>query len=159
MRELSKILYPILAALLFVACAGTEPQPEPVTIHIDMAEYSFEPAAIQLQVGQQATLELANNGQLDHEILIGRDVLRVNNRPAGYQTDFFETAGLQPEVSENAEVEQEEGGLAIIAAPGETITLTFPVTGEMAGQWEIGCFEQEGVHYDAGMKGTLTVQE
>jgi uncharacterized cupredoxin-like copper-binding protein len=28
----------------------------------------------------------------------------------------------------------------------------------MVGEWEIGCFEQEGVHYDAGMHGPLTIQ-
>jgi uncharacterized cupredoxin-like copper-binding protein len=27
----------------------------------------------------------------------------------------------------------------------------------MVGEWEMGCFEQDGVHYDAGMKGTLVV--
>jgi uncharacterized cupredoxin-like copper-binding protein len=27
----------------------------------------------------------------------------------------------------------------------------------MVGEWEIGCFSQDGVHYDAGMKGTFVV--
>jgi uncharacterized cupredoxin-like copper-binding protein len=35
--------------------------------------------------------------------------------------------------------------------------LTFNVTEGMVGDWEMGCFEQDGVHYDAGMKGPVTV--
>jgi hypothetical protein len=29
----------------------------------------------------------------------------------------------------------------------------------MLGIWEIGCFEQDGVHYTSGMKGTLIVRQ
>jgi hypothetical protein len=29
----------------------------------------------------------------------------------------------------------------------------------MVGEGEMGCFSQEGVHFDAGMKGTVTVSQ
>jgi hypothetical protein len=29
----------------------------------------------------------------------------------------------------------------------------------VVGEWEMGCFEDDGAHYDDGMKGTLTVVE
>lgn len=35
--------------------------------------------------------------------------------------------------------------------------ITFTVTEAMLGDWEIGCFELDGVHYTSGMTGTLTV--
>ena len=36
-------------------------------------------------------------------------------------------------------------------------TISFTVTEEMVGTWEIGCFELNGVHYDSGMLGTLVI--
>jgi hypothetical protein len=35
--------------------------------------------------------------------------------------------------------------------------VTFTVTEEMVGEWEIGCFLLEGVHYDSGMVGKFIV--
>ena len=35
--------------------------------------------------------------------------------------------------------------------------ISFTVTEAMLGEWEIGCFELDGVHYTSGMVGTLTV--
>ena len=37
-------------------------------------------------------------------------------------------------------------------------TLTFTVTEDMVGEWEIGCFEEDGLHYDDGMKGKLVIK-
>jgi uncharacterized cupredoxin-like copper-binding protein len=150
-----------VTAMVISACGGGSSQLEPVTIRIDMKEYTFEPANIELKVGQQATFELTNSGQLQHEIMFGRQVMDVNNRPAGYEVDMFMTAGVTPEVvqAEAPEPEEEEhAGFMVILPPGGTASISFPVTEAMAGEWEIGCFEQDGVHYDAGMKGTLVVQ-
>jgi uncharacterized cupredoxin-like copper-binding protein len=163
LKGLDNILCLALAAIFLAACGGRAPQGEPVTVHIEMTEYAFSPASITLEVGQQATFELANTGQLQHELLIGREVLEEDNRPAGYRTDLFESAGVTPEVTvsappEETGAEHEEHGFVVVVPANATATLTFPVTAEMAGEWEIGCFEQEGVHYDAGMVGTLTVQ-
>ncbi len=49
-------------------------------------------------------------------------------------------------------------GFTVIVKPGEKASLKFTASKDAAGEWEIGCFEQEGVHYDAGMKGKLTVK-
>jgi uncharacterized cupredoxin-like copper-binding protein len=150
-----------VTATIISACGGGTPQLEPVTIQIEMKEYTFEPANIELKVGQQATFELTNSGQLQHEIMVGRQVMQVNNRPAGYEVDMFETAGVTP-VVEQAEApepeEEEQAGFMVILPPGGTASMSFPVTEAMAGEWEIGCFEQDGVHYGAGMEGTLVVQ-
>jgi uncharacterized cupredoxin-like copper-binding protein len=155
------ILFLALAALGLAACGGAAPQLEPVNVNIVMTEYAFQPANIELKVGQQATFELVNNGQLQHEILIGRTVLKENNRPVGYEVDLFETAGVEPVVSVSAQPEaegEEEHGFVVIVPIGATAAMTFPVTEAMVGEWEIGCFEQDGVHYDAGMKGILSVK-
>jgi uncharacterized cupredoxin-like copper-binding protein len=149
--------------LSFAAC-GRAATPQPVTMTVEMTEYAFTPNNLELKVGQQVTLELVNNGQLQHEIMFGREVMRVNNRPAGYQVDLFETGGVEPEVNiieegqmtEGEEEEEHAGFMAILGAGGRG-TMTFTVTGDMVGDWEMGCFEQEGVHYDAGMHGPVTI--
>ncbi len=162
MRTWIVITFVSALALLLVACGGGA-TPEPVTYEIVMIEYSFTPAALELKVGQQVTLNLVNNGQLQHEIMFGREVMMMNNRPAGYQTDMFEAGGVTPEVHQEMmpmeEEEEEEahvGFMVVLPVVGKA-TLTFTVTDSMVGEWEMGCFEQDGVHYDSGMKGTVTV--
>ena len=48
-------------------------------------------------------------------------------------------------------------GFGVSVAVGETIEVTFTVTADMAGDWEIGCFEDDGAHWDEGMKGKHNV--
>jgi hypothetical protein len=52
-----------------------------------------------------------------------------------------------------------EGVMVIMEGnQAETVaTVTFMVTEDMVGDWEIGCFTDNGTHYDQGMKGTLVV--
>jgi len=119
------------------------------------------------------TLDLVNIGVLQHELMIGRDVEMDAGKPSRYHEDMFEIAGIEPEVnvkssmgmepdhSEDNEVGHGDGdheGFMVVLPPGEdTATITFTVTDEMMGEWEIGCFELDGVHYNAGMVGSLKV--
>ncbi len=149
----------ILAILTLSACATQKA--EPVSISIDMSEYAYNPETIQIQVGQEVTFEMSNNGVLVHELMIGNQVKMVDNRPSGYQQDFFEAAGVEPRVT-GGEVEEgghghHEGFMVTLPESGGEASMTFVVTEEMVGEWEMGCFEQEGVHYTAGMKGKLVV--
>ncbi len=150
-----------VTVLILAACGGGGASAEPVSIDIEMNEYTFTPERLELKVGQEVTLNLINTGQLQHEIMFGRDVVKVNNRPAGYEVDMFESAGVEPEVTqvgepEHEEMEMHEGFMVALPVEG-TATMKFTVTEEMLGEWEMGCFEQEGVHYDAGMIGSVNV--
>jgi hypothetical protein len=84
---------------------------------IEMTEYSFTPAdlefrvgqevtLLEFRVGQEVTLHLTNTGELEHEIMFGRDVMMTNGRPNGYTVDMFESAGVEPVVT----VEKSESG-------------------------------------------------
>ena len=83
-------------ALILAACAGGIP--EAVSYDIDMAEYSYFPEKLNFKVGQEVTLNLSNSGQLQHEVMFGREMMKMDNRPAGYMVDMFESAGVEPEV-------------------------------------------------------------
>jgi uncharacterized cupredoxin-like copper-binding protein len=123
-----------------------------------MTEYAYSPENLNLKVGQEVTLNLINSGQLQHEIMFGREVMKMDNRPAGYRVDMFEASGVEPEVHQEGEPEPEQDEEMnegfIVALP---IDGTGTVTEDMVGAWEMGCFEQDGVHYDAGMIGFVTV--
>lgn len=156
------VLFVGLIAVLLAACGGSTPQE--VTYDINMTEYAFAPENLEFKVGQEVTLNLINSGQLVHEIMFGRQVMKMDNRPAGYMEDMFEVGGVEPEVhmEEEAEHEHEEEmheGFMVVIPENGTGTMKFTVTKEMLGEWEMGCFEQDGVHYDAGMKGRVTVTE
>jgi len=169
--RLARMLVLMIAGLLLAACAGATPPP-PVTITLDMSEFAFDPETIEVKVGQPVTIEMVNNGSLEHELMIGRDVVMADGRPNGFEHDLFAEAGIEPNLvggmmemeEEDAHTEEEEGHMHegfMVALPntGDKATLSFTVTEEMLGEWEMGCFEQDGVHYDAGMKGTFTVTE
>jgi len=162
MRKYSYYLMFVFVALLFTSCG--QKTPEPVTYTIEMTEYAFTPSTIEAQVGQQVTLNLVNKGSLEHEIMFGRDVMMMDGHPNGYQHDMFEEAGVEPEVMmmegmEEGEHEEEGhmGFMVPLPKTGDQATMTFTVTKDMAGEWEIGCFELEGVHYQSGMVGKFIV--
>jgi plastocyanin len=167
---ISLILLLILAVLIS-ACAGSTPEPvaqlEPVSYTVEMTEYAFSPERIEVKVGQEVTLELVNLGLISHELMIGQEVARSNNRPNGFHKDLFEKAHVEPMIMGGATAgghasdghgEDHSGSfMVVLPETGDQASMTFTVTEDMVGEWELGCFEQDGVHYDAGMKGTLVV--
>lgn len=155
--------------LFLAACTGQKSTPEPVKYTIEMSEYAYSPSEIQAKVGQEVTIELVNKGVLQHELMIGRDVKMHDNRPNGFEQDMFEIANVEPNVMGamqgdmdmgSEEMHDEHTGFMVSVPVGtENAMITFTATKDMVGEWEIGCFEQDGVHYDAGMKGKLVISE
>lgn len=156
-----KRFLPVFALILFavslVAC-GAKPEAKPVQQTIEMSEYAYTPSEVNLRVGDQVTLKLVNKGALEHEIMIGREMVTENGRPNGYESDMFTTAGVEPMVSggEMSHSHEHEGHMVVVA-PGKEATMAFTVTDKMVGEWEMGCFLLSGVHYDSGMKGKVVV--
>ncbi len=145
MRKLFEPIVLGVVALVLAACGGGTP--EPVSYEIYMTEYAYSPENLNLKVGQEVTLNLINSCQLQHEIMFGREVMKMDNRPAGYRVDMFEASGVAPEVHQEGEPEPEQDEEMnegfIVALP---IDGTGTVTEDMVVAWEMGCFEQDGVH-------------
>lgn len=187
MRKIGWITLLAAIALVLAAC-GSQAPPEPLELTIDMTEYAFEPADLEFQVGQEVTLHLTNSGALEHEIMFGREVMMTDGRPSGYMVDMFESAGEEPEVTvemvEEEHTEGEEhteedehtegdehsegdehtedeahGFMVMVPASHDVYTMSFSVTEDMVGEWEVGCFLLDGVHYESGMVGSLMVKE
>lgn len=151
----------ILGTILVSACQKATPEPVHYTIH--MTEYAYDPSTIDAKVGQQVTIDLVNDGKISHEILFGRDVRITDGHPDNYNTDMFKAAGVVPTITGSSEEPPQPGEVPYngyevhLAKPGDKATISFQVTQDMVGDWEMGCFELDGVHYTSGMKGTFTV--
>lgn len=50
-------------------------------------------------------------------------------------------------------------GVMVVREPAQTARVTFTVTEASIGEWEYGCFEDDGAHWDDGMKGIIIVEE
>jgi uncharacterized cupredoxin-like copper-binding protein len=129
-----------------------------------MTEFAFSPATIEVQVGKPVTLEVTNLGALEHEIMFGQQTKMMDNQPNGYVTEMFSHADVEPEITmgmgmmEGETDDDHSGVMVVLAKTGDKATINFTPTEDMVGEWEIGCFVQEGTHYSAGMKGKLIVK-
>lgn len=63
------------------------------------------------------------------------------------------------EEDEEHEDEMEDMGVMVVRKPTETANITFTLTEASVGEWEYGCFEEDGTHWDDGMRGTIVVEE
>lgn len=158
--------------IAMLALSGCSSIPESVEITVVMSEFAYEPVDIELKVGQEVTIKFINNGVQEHEFMVGHDVDDHDGFPNGFEEDFFETGGVEPMVMggmddmdmDDDHEEEEDGhddshaGFMVMVPEGDaSYSIQFTVTEEMLGEWEIGCFLQEGSHYDEGMYGNLTV--
>lgn len=59
----------------------------------------------------------------------------------------------------HADMEMAEGhrGAMVMLAPGAEATLVLTVPPGKEGVWVFGCFQEEGLHFDAGMRGQILV--
>lgn len=173
-----------LLALVIAACGtGGEALADGDEVTITMSEFEFEPSELRLTPGTTVTIRLENIGKKDHEFMVGQEVHIEDGAPHGFESDFFATVDnvtVEPADALETSMEgmdmgeesmtsttmggmegegMEEMGVMVVRAPAETATITFTVTEASVGEWEIGCFEEDGAHWDDGMQGTIIVEE
>ena len=119
---------------------GQTGDPEKVTrtITVDMSdEMKFEPAAINVKVGETLRILAKNSGEVLHELVIGR------------KADLMEHAKMMEKFPN---MEHSEPYMAH-ADEGQTAEIVW--TFSKPGTFEYGCLIPG--HYDSGMKGVITV--
>lgn len=156
---------------------------------IVMSEYEFSPSEIRLTPGTTVTIVLTNEGDKDHEFMAGHEVSLEDGIPHGFHSDFFDTVedlSIDPpdaletsmegmdmgsettmgDMGSDTTMGDMEGnedhmdmGVMVVREPAETATITFTVTEASVGEWDFGCFEEDGAHWDDGMRGTIVVEE
>lgn len=55
-------------------------------------------------------------------------------------------------------MEDLHAGNMIMANPGSEVVIEFTVPEDKVGTWVFGCFQEDGLHFDAGMQGYLIVE-
>jgi uncharacterized cupredoxin-like copper-binding protein len=121
-------------AFLLSACSGGAS----TEISADMTDFQFSPTEWTVPAGEEITIELTNDGSVEHEFVILQSGVTISDETALPETEEELLADF---VYWEDEVE-----------PGETKTATF--TAPPAGEYQVIC-AIEG-HFDAGMEGTLT---
>ncbi len=74
------IWLPVSIMLLLTACKHEE---KPSTIHIVTGEFFFKPETIELKAGQEVKIELVNDGNIEHEFMVGRGVKMAEDEAHG----------------------------------------------------------------------------
>ena len=173
---MKKTIFAVAILSLLLAACGSSATPEPVEISIEMSDFAFSPDVVDLKVGQVVTINLTNVGALEHELMIGREIVYADGLPVAYALDYFD--GIEPVVefdehSDDMDMEHEDSGedhddeaeehgdhqgFMVALEPGQEASITFTVTESMLGEWEVGCLYGDGsFHYTAGMVGSLTI--
>ncbi|QNK75001.1 cupredoxin family protein [Variovorax sp. PAMC28562] len=108
------------------------------TINVDMADnMRFTPADISVKQGETVRFVIRNSGQIKHELVLGTEKeLREHSEV----------------MKKNPEMEHADANM-ITLAPGKSGEIVWQFT--KAGEVDFACL-QPG-HYDAGMKGAVTV--
>ncbi len=147
------VLLGVVAVVVLLGPAAAAPKQR---VTITLTEFKFTPASVTLQAGVPAVITLVNKGTVKHEFM-------VYTRPARAVEEWDEYAMANTYFQGIDEVEVEfakQGAVAgtnlfeVEVQPNRTATLSFTPTKK--GTFEMGC-HVEG-HYEAGMKGTLTVK-
>lgn len=180
------ILFSAIAgfALILAACGGAQGATPDASGALNIVQedseegMNFSPDAIVLTAGQKVRLVIENSGAKNHEFMIGRTVMYAESgAPDGFEEDFFmaiaDQVNAQPAmgamVMMNGEVmsgmdmgmEEEMGdhmGWMLVSPTGSGQSVVeFTVPESAVGEWEMGCFEDDGTHYDDGMRGKVIV--
>ena len=129
--------YLVVAAIVLgltmalAACGGSGPS---TNLRVDMVEFMFDPTSLTVPAGQEITIELHNNGAIEHDFIIMKFGAQVGD-------DFGDED--RPNVYWEAKLQ-----------PGTSSTYTFTAPSQ-PGEYQIVC----GIpgHYIAGMSATLKV--
>ena len=78
----------LAAAVVAVACGGGAATPgDDGVLTIVQEDFKFTPNTIELKAGQKVRLVLRNDGDKDHEFMIGRNVISPEGFPNGFEHD------------------------------------------------------------------------
>ncbi|WP_370327605.1 plastocyanin/azurin family copper-binding protein [Euzebya sp.] len=112
------------------------------TIEIEADDdFTFDPAEVEVEAGETVTFSVTNVGQLEHDFTLGDAETQQAHEEEMAEMDDMDHGAAEPN--------------ALTIPPGETVETTWTFT--QPGEILIGCHVPG--HYDAGMRGTVTIAE
>ena len=136
----SRLCLVIGLGLVAVACSSLPASAPATTLAVEVNEFAYAPAALEVPAGQPVELVLTNSGTLEHDFSIV-EIPLVNGASSN--------GGMDHEMGAT----EAQPDLHVAAAAGQSATLKF--TPSKSGTYEFIC-TVEG-HKEAGMVGTLVV--
>lgn len=134
-----RVLAAAVAVAVAVGLAACSSGGGPRHIAVTMSDtMQFDPASITVTQGETVVFDVKNAGEIAHEFFIGDAAAQAEHEAEMKKMDAM---GHDHPMGVNV-----DGGRS------ESLTVSFPT----ARTYEIGCHEHG--HWDAGMRGTLTVQ-
>lgn len=136
-----------------------------------LEDFKFSIDDIVHEVGQKVRIVLTNKSvNEDHMLMIGNGVVRPEGFADGYMEELFEgvevgvigpakrVMGGEAVLTREGEVATEENrGFMVLLEPSAEPTIIEFIVPKKVGEWEFGCFEDEGEHYETGMHGKLSI--
>jgi uncharacterized cupredoxin-like copper-binding protein len=125
----------LLTAFLLAACGAGGGLIPAASLKVDMVEFMFEPKNLTVAAGEEISLELSNNGAVEHNFVILKKGVTAEG-------NFEHDANLESILFEAK------------LGPGQTDTFTFTIP--EAGEYQVICSIPG--HLAAGMAGKLIVK-
>ncbi len=149
-------IFGVAALVLFLALGGAAWGASEQRVTVTMTEMRFAPAKVTLKAGTTVEIKLVNKGKVKHEFMV------YTTPKAGLAGEELEEWAEDNSYFKGLAVKVEGGGIEVAGrdifeielAAGKSVEVKF--TPKKTGTFEIGC-HVEG-HYEAGMKGSLTVK-
>ena len=119
--------------------------------------------------------------------MLGRNVRIVDGEPSGFEVDFFESLeptvvpmDAAMNMGDMADGDMADGDMAdgdmadgdmadgdaahaghtgfmVVREPSQEARVTVTIPADASGEWEFGCFQENGAHWDDGMRGKLII--
>jgi len=133
-------------------------------VQINMSEMQFgnpqgeKNPTFKLPAGKTVGIHIHNEGQITHEVAIGR---KVKTTAEGFEFEQSLTELVPMDLffyygAVKAEVEGATFGEIEVDAGVRDVWLRFAVPQELKGEWELACFVKD--HYEAGMKAKIVFE-
>lgn len=148
----------LLVAIVFVGAmtVGTLAAPAQ-KITFTMTDFQFTPKSVAVKPGTAVELILVNKGAVQHEFMLytspGSMGTGMDMDAYGAENTYFKGIGTI-EVVSGAKTSRTSGIERVMVDPGKTVAIKF--VAKKPGTFEFGCHITG--HYEAGMKGVLTVK-
>ena len=101
----------LLAVSILFFITACKREAEPNIIQIATGDFYFKPATIELKAGQEVKIELVNEGNIEHEFMVGRGVKAEDSHVHGEMHEGMEENTETSEMGHehNGEMHQPEG--------------------------------------------------
>jgi uncharacterized cupredoxin-like copper-binding protein len=89
----------LAVSTLFVVLTISSSRAESNTVRIRIGDLYFKPETIKLKAGQEVNIELVNEGKIEHEFMVGREV-KMEEGKDETPTGMHEENGEKQEISD-----------------------------------------------------------